>query len=255
MGRWMAIKNKKAASDAKKGVALARYSREIMSAARQGGGDPDINYRLRAAIDAAKAGGLAKDNIENAIAKATGALKGEELEELSYEGYGPGGIAMFIECETDNRNRTAGDIRSYFNKNNGNLGQDGCVAYMFEPKGRIVLQAKDSAHAETLMEHAIEAEAEDVLLHDDDGELYVEVLTDAKALNQVCEGMAKHMNEPFAPETVEITRICGVETAITDDETAKPLVKLIQQIEDHDDVNKLYHNADISEELWERYSG
>ena len=254
MGRWMAIKGKKAASDAKKGVALARYSREIMSAARQGGGDPSANFRLRAAIDAAKAGGLAKDNIENAILKATGALKGDELEELSYEGYGPGGVAMFIECETDNRNRTAGDIRSYFSKNNGNLGSDGCVAYMFEPFGRILIKASSPENAEQWMEWAIEADAHDVSLHEDDGDNWVEVLTVSTELNAVCERMKAVASEDFAPETVELTRIPSTMADVTDPEIAKPLVKLIGMIEDHDDVNKVYHNAEMPDELWEQFS-
>jgi YebC/PmpR family DNA-binding regulatory protein len=250
MGRWMAIKNKKAASDAKKGVALARYSREIMSAARQGGGDPSSNFRLRGAIDAAKAGGLSKDNIENAIAKATGALKGDDLESLSYEGYGPGGIAIFIECETDNRNRTAGDIRSYFNKQNGNLGQDGCVAFMFEPFGRIVIEAKNEDEANQWVEWAIEAEAHDVFTHNEDGDIFVEIITDAKALNNVCLALTEIATLPFTPETVELTRICGTETVVDNLAIAKPLIKLIGLIEDHDDVNKVYHNADIPEAVW-----
>jgi YebC/PmpR family DNA-binding regulatory protein len=254
MGRWMAIKGKKAASDAKKGVALARYSREIMSAARQGGGDPAANFRLRAAIDAAKVGGLAKDNIENAILKATGQLKGEELEELSYEGYGPGGVAIFIECETDNRNRTAGDIRSYFTKNNGNLGSDGCVAYMFEPYGRILVKANDEEHAVQWMEMAIEAEAHDVLLHDDDDEHWVEILTQATDLNAVCERLKDLATEPFEPETVELTRIPSTMADVADPEIAKPLVKLIGLLEDHDDVNKVHHNIEMSDALWEEYS-
>jgi YebC/PmpR family DNA-binding regulatory protein len=254
MGRWMAIKNKKAASDAKKGVALARYSREIMSAARQGGGDPDINYRLRGAIDAAKAGGLSKDNIENAIAKATGALKGDDLEAINYEGYGPGGVAIFIECETDNRNRTAGDIRSYFNKQNGNLGQDGCVAYLFEPFGRIVFECQNEAEANAWMEAAIEAEAHDVVLHEDDTPLYVEIITDAKRLNETCSRLSELRPAiPFAPETVELTRICSTSSPIDDEAVAKPLIKLIQLIEDHDDVNRIYHNAEIPEALWNLY--
>jgi len=254
MGRWMAIKGKKAASDAKKGVALARYSREIMSAARQGGADLSVNFRLRTAVDAASKGGLAKDNIENAILKATGQLKGDELEELSYEGYGPGGVAIFIECETDNRNRTAGDIRSYFTKNNGNLGSDGCVSYMFEPYGRILIKVNDEEHAEQWMETAIEAEAYDVLLHNDDDETWVEVITQATDLNAVCERMKALSTEDFAPDTVELTRIASTMANVTDPDIAKPLVKLIGLIEDHDDVNKVHHNIEMSDELWEQFS-
>jgi YebC/PmpR family DNA-binding regulatory protein len=250
MGRWMAIKNKKAASDAKKGVALARYSREIMSAARQGGGDPSSNFRLRGAIDAAKAGGLSKENIENAIAKATGALKGDDLESLSYEGYGPGGVAIFIECETDNRNRTAGDIRSYFNKYQGNLGQDGCVAFMFEPFGRIVIEAQHEETANQWVEWAIEAEAHDVFTHPQDGTFFVEVITEAKALNAICQALSEIASVPFTPETVELTRLCATETVVDDPSIAKPLIKLLSMIEEHDDVNKVYHNADIPESVW-----
>ncbi|XVJ51937.1 MAG: YebC/PmpR family DNA-binding transcriptional regulator [Vampirovibrio sp.] len=251
MGRWMAIKNKKAASDAKKGVALARYSREIMSAARQGGGDPSSNFRLRGAIDAAKAGGLSKDNIENAIAKATGALKGEDLESLSYEGYGPAGVAIFIECETDNRNRTAGDIRSYFNKHQGNLGQDGCVAFMFEPFGRIVLEMNSEAKALQWMDWAIEADAHDVQMESENGFYYVEIITEAKHLNTVCHTLSEIATEPFLPETVELTRLCATQTDIEDPIIAKALIKLLNAIEDHDDVNRVYHNAHLSEALWQ----
>ena len=250
MGRWMAIKNKKAASDAKKGVALARYSREIMSAARQGGGDPASNFRLRTAIDHAKAGGLSKDNIENAIAKATGALKGDDLEALSYEGYGPGGIAILIECETDNRNRTAGDIRSYFNRYNGNLGQDGCVAYLFEPVGRIVIPCQTEALANQWVEGAIEAEVQDVHLHAEDSLTYVEIITEAKALNAVCTTLSEIVSLPFEPETVELTRLCANETLVEEEAIAKPLLKLLAVLEDHDDVNKVYHNAEIPEAVW-----
>lgn len=252
MGRWMAIKHKKASADAKKGVALARYSREVMRAAQLGGPDPSGNFRLRTAIDKAKAGGLTKDAIEKAILKGSGQLQGEKLEDLSYEGYGPSGVAIFIEASTDNRNRTAGDIRSYFNKNDGNLGQDGSVAFLFEPQG--LLEVPLAAGEELqLWEWAAEVGADEVLFCDE--KQVWQLVCPPADVYAVAEALM-----PFLPDalhgSVEMIqhRVPTTSVAVTDAAVAKPLLKLLQALEAHDDVETVYCNADIDEALLEQFS-
>lgn len=238
MGRWGSIKHKKAASDAKRGVQMAKASREIMSAAKQGGGDVNFNVRLRTAVERAKAIGLPNAKIDNAIEKGTGSGSGDDLTELTYEGYGPGGVAIFIEAATDNKNRTAGDIRSYFNKNEGNLGQDGCVAYLFEELGLITLPKGKGLTFETVMEGAIEAGATDVK---DEDEAY-QILCAPTDLNEVTRALEA---QGLPVESAELTRWATTETDVTDESVAKPLLKLLEALDDHPDVNKVVTNANI----------
>jgi YebC/PmpR family DNA-binding regulatory protein len=241
--KWAQIKRTKAVKDAKRGANFAQCSREIIIAAKLGGGDPDGNFRLRTAITRAKAAGVPNDNIKRAIEKGTGASGGDNMEDLSYEGYGPGGVAIFIEAVTDNRNRTAGDIRSYFNKYQGNLGSDGCVAWIFEEKGLIrVLQS--GQNEETLFEKAIEAGAADFLANPDDETF--DILTTPLGLNRV----AQALNEQGIPiESAEVTRLPQNSVKVETEEMAKPLLKLLDAIESHDDVQHVYANFDMSEAI------
>lgn len=248
MGRWGSIKYKKAASDAKRGVAMAKASRDVMAAARSGGGDIAFNMRLRTAVDRAKAAGLPMSKIENAIEKGLGAGSGDAAEDLTYEGYGPGGVAIFIEASTDNRNRTAGDIRSYFNKYEGNLGQDGSVAYLFETTGLIqVSLIENSKTFEALFELAAEAGATDVQPSEEEADT-VNIYCEATELNTVSRNLEE---AGLSLQSAEVTRLCTTEVAITDPELAKPLLKLLQAIDEHDDVQRVYSNAHFADGLLE----
>ena len=238
-----ALNTKKAAKDAQKGVALAKLSRDIIVAAKVGGGDPAANFRLRTAIDKAKAAGLPNSRIENAIEKGAGGGASEEaMEHLTYEGYGPGGVAILIEVATDNRNRTAGDIRSYFNKYEGNLGQDGCVAYLFEEKGIIRCPKSEEKSFEDLLELAIEAGALDVQETDED---LVELITEPTELNSVCLAL----NESLTIQEAELTRIPQTHIQVETVELGKPLLKLLDLIEAHDDVQRVYANVEMEDRL------
>ncbi|MCX5921238.1 MAG: YebC/PmpR family DNA-binding transcriptional regulator [Candidatus Melainabacteria bacterium] len=248
MGRWMAIKNKKASSDAKKGVALAKYSMEIIKATKLGGLDISANFRLRTAIEKAKLGGLSKDSIENALLKGSGQLKSDNVEEVTYEGYGPGGVAIFIETTTENRNRTAGDIRSYFNKFEGNFGQDGCVAYLFAQKGQIIASYPASLSFDDVFELAVEAGAEDIQPDETFPESKVVIYTAYEELNAVCQAITTS-STVLKIEEAEITRIPATQAEVTTVEVGKPLYKLLAQLENHDDVQQVYCNATVDDEL------
>lgn len=212
-------------------------------AAKIGGGDPEGNFRLRTAIARAKAAGVPNDNIKRAIEKGLGAGTGDNMEELSYEGYGPGGVAIFIEAVTDNRNRTAGDIRSYFNKFSGNLGSDGCVAWLFEEKGVIKVNSQNQSE-EALFEQALEAGASDFAPnHDED---VFEIYTDPLALNQVAQALS---TAGVTIESAEVTRIPQNSVKVDSETVAKPLLKLLDAIESHDDVQHVYANFEIDEQL------
>lgn len=249
MGRWMAIKNKKGAADAQKGVALAKFSHNIIAAAKQGGPDPAGNFRLRTAIEKAKAGGLPMSKIENAIAKASGGSNTDEVEALTYEGYGPSGVAILIEIATDNRNRTAGDIRSYFNKFEGNLGQDGCVAYLFEERGLVEINPAEALKAgftlEGLLEVAADAGAMDVEeeIHEESGQPNWLVWTEPSELNAVCTGLTQ---AKLAIASAELTRLPQTWVAVDDYAVARPLFRLLEAIENQDDVQRVYSNAQFS---------
>ncbi len=246
--KWANIKHRKAAQDAKKGQAYAKFTREIIMAAKLGGPDPAGNFRLRTAIERAKSSGLPNDTIEKAIAKGAGQLKGEELENLTYEGYGPGGVAVYIQAMTDNRNRTAGDIRSYFNKYGGNLGETGCVGWIFEEKGQIHVPAAQY-NEDDLLEIALDSGADD--LHFNEEENVFELWTQPEALNTVCQAL----NERKIPiASAEITRIPQNMVEVTDGALAKPLLKLLDMIESHDDVQNVYANFEMDEAILEACS-
>jgi len=242
--KWANIKHRKAKVDAQKGAAFAKFSREIMLAVKEGGPDPNANFRLRTAIDKAKAAGLPNDNINRSIEKATGGGDNDNLESIVYEGYGPGGVAVLIEALTDNRNRTAGDIRSYFNKYSGNLGETGCVGWMFKEEGHISI-SKKGIDQDELFEHAINAGADDFVTDEDD---FYKVITVPAALQSVAESIE---SAGYKLESAEVTRnpqnIINVEEA----ETAKTLLKLLDNIENHPDVQQVYANFEIDDALIE----
>ena len=195
--KWSSIKHKKAATDAKRGKIFTRLIKEITVAARMGGGDIEANPRLRSAVQAAKADNMPKDNIERAIKKGTGELEGVNYEEIIYEGYGPGGAAVLVESLTDNKNRTVADIRSIFGKNGGNLGENGCVAWMFDKKGYIAIE-RSAVDEDALMEAALEAGAEDI--REDDSNY--EVITEPGEFQTICPAPLDPVPETFGPVTL-----------------------------------------------------
>jgi len=244
--KWSTIKHKKAKVDAQKGVTFAKYSREITMAAKSGGTNPDGNFRLRTALEKAKIAGLPNDNIKRALEKATAGGGADIIEEMTYEGYGPGGVAIIIETATDNRNRTAGDIRSYFNKNNGNLGETGCVGWMFKVEGAISIEI-DNIAQETLFDQAIEAGAEDFLVEEDE----YKIITTPESLQSVAENIEKL---GYKIKNVEITRNPINTILIDNTDTAKYLLRLLESIENHDDVQNVYANFEMDDSLIEQLS-
>ena len=230
------IKHKKALVDSRRAKLWSKLSKAIIVAARMGGGDPDANLRLRYAITDARALSMPKDNIERAIKKGTGELAGGDLEEILYEGYGPGGVAILCDILTDNRNRTAGEIRKIFDVHDGKLGATGCVAWMFDRKG-LCLIAKDKASEEKLMEIALEAGAEDVK---DDGEWY-QVTCDPDVYSAVTQALEA---AGIATESQEITRI-PKDTVDLDAGNARKVLKIVELLDDHDDVQSVSSNYNI----------
>ena len=238
--KWANIRHRKAAQDAKRGKIYTKLAREITVAAREGGGDPEKNPRLRAAIEKARKFNMPKENIERAIKRGTGELKGETYEEVTYEGYGPGGVAIIVKCLTDNRNRTASEVRHVFSKHGGNLGTSGCVSYLFERKGVITVPA-DKFDEETVMMAAIEAGAEDVV---NEGEKFV-IYTEPGELETVRKGLVD------AGVEVEEAKLDLIPTTTTrvEGETAQKVLKLLMALEDLDDVQEVYSNFDMPEEV------
>ncbi|HEY9712128.1 MAG TPA: YebC/PmpR family DNA-binding transcriptional regulator, partial [Chroococcales cyanobacterium] len=216
--KWANIKRQKAVVDAKKGAVYARMSREIIVAARMGGGDPNANFRLRQAIDRAKAEGVPNDNIARAIEKGAGGGAGDSMEELTYEGYGPGGIAVMVRCATDNRNRTAGEVRSYFSKFGGNLGETGCVGWNFKERGEVVVEKTGKTNEDDLLSAAIDAGADDIDFSQDEEAV---VLSEPGKLEQVREGISKAGYKVLSAE-VNMSPLSTVE--VTDKEVAKQLL-------------------------------
>ncbi len=245
--KWSTIKHKKAATDAKRGKLFTRYIRELTIAAR-GGADPDANPRLRSAIAAAKGVNMPKDNIDRAVAKGSGASGGADLEEIRYEGYGQGGVAILVDCVTDNRNRTVSDVRSAFNKGGGNMGESGCVAWMFHQKGQIMFD-RNEVSEDAIMEPALEAGAEDIADKEDEG--CIEVVTDPADFVNVKEALE---SADFTPQVAELSWIPENVIAI-EGEPAEKLLKLIERLEEVDDVQDVYANYDISEAEMERIHG
>lgn len=244
--KWSTIKHKKAKVDSQRAVVFQKYSRELMVAAKLGGADPNGNFRLRTAIDKAKAAGLPADNIKRAIEKGAGVGAGENFEELTYEGYAAGGAAVFIEALTDNRNRTAGDIRSYFTKFNGNLGESGCVGWMFKPVGAITFEK--SADYDALFEASINLGADDFLEEDEE----YKVITSVGNFQNVLEGLE---SEGFKAKSAELTRISENTIEVTDEKIAGRILKLLDKLEEHDDVQNVYSNFDIADEIMEKIEG
>jgi YebC/PmpR family DNA-binding regulatory protein len=238
--KWSSIKHKKAATDAKRGKIFTKLIKEITVSARMGGGDMEANPRLRAAILAAKSENMPKDNIERAIKKGTGELEGVSYEESIYEGYGPGGAAVLIESLTDNKNRTVADIRHIFSKRGGNMGENGCVAWMFDKKGYIAIENK-AVDEEGLMEAALDAGAEDI--REDDSNF--EVITAPEDFEAV---KAAIDNASISYLVAEVTMLPQTTTFLKANE-AEQMVKLMEALEDCDDVQKVYTNADIPDEI------
>ncbi len=240
--KWSTIKHKKGAADKKRGKIFTKLIKEITVAARMGGGDPEANPRLRQALAAAKAQNMPKENFERAIKKGTGELEGVSYEEIIYEGYGPGGVAVLVECLTDNRNRTIADVRYMFSKAGGNVGTDGCVAWMFDKKGLIAV-AKDAVDEDTLMEVALDAGAEDIR---DEGDVF-EVITEPAEFEAVQEAID---NAEIAYQMAEITMLPQTMTEVTGKE-AEQMIRFMDALDDCDDVQKFYTNADIPDEAFE----
>lgn len=239
--KWSSIKHKKGIADAKRGKIFTKLIKEITVAARMGGsGDPDANPRLRTAIAAAKAENMPKDNIERAIKKGTGELEGVNYEESIYEGYGPGGAAVLVESLTDNKNRAVADIRHIFSKCGGNLGENGCVAWMFDKKGYIVVE-RAVVDEDTLMEIALEAGAEDIR---EDGSNF-EVISAPEDF----EALKEAVDQSAIPHiAAEITMLPQSTNSLQGKE-AEQMIRLMEMLEDCDDVQKVYTNADIPEEM------
>jgi YebC/PmpR family DNA-binding regulatory protein len=241
--KWANIQHRKGTQDAKRGKLFTKLIREITVSARMGGGDPSNNPRLRAVIDKALTANMSKDVIERAIKKGTGANESDNYEEVRYEGYGPGGVAVMVDCLTDNRNRTVGEIRFAFSKAGGNLGTDGSVAYMFNKVG--VLSYAAGVDEDKLMEAALEAGADDVAVNEDGS---MDVLAAQENFEAV---RAALLAAGLPPESAEITQRAANTTAL-ELEDAEKMVRLLERLEDLDDVQNVYSNADISEEILEK---
>jgi YebC/PmpR family DNA-binding regulatory protein len=238
--KWANIQHRKGAQDKKRGKLFTKLIREITVAAKMGGGDIDANPRLRLAVDKAKAQSMPKDNIDRAIKRGSGEMDSDDFMEIRYEGYGPGGTAVMVDCLTDNRNRTVADVRHAFSKFGGNLGADGSVNYLFNEVGQLLFPAGTDEHA--VMDAAIEAGAEDVIT-DNDGS--IEVLTDPGDFEKVRNAMVAAGLEA---ESAEITMRASTNSELGVKEAAS-MIKMLEMLEDLDDVQDVYSNADISEDI------
>ncbi|MBC8439089.1 MAG: YebC/PmpR family DNA-binding transcriptional regulator [Deltaproteobacteria bacterium] len=240
--KWSTIKHKKGATDAKRGKIFTKIIKEITVAARMGGGDPETNPRLRSALISARSENMPKDTFERAIKKGIGDLDGVNYEEILYEGYGPGGVAVLVECLTDNRNRTIAEVRQVFNKAGGNVGTDGCVAWMFDKKGLIIVNKEDSDE-ETLMELALDAGAEDIK---EEAESF-EIICDPAEFEAVKEAIDAAQ---IKYEMAEITMIPQNMTKVEGKE-AEQMINFMEALDDCDDIQKFYSNADIPDEAFD----
>lgn len=237
--KWANIQHRKGRQDEKRGKLWSKLSKAIIVAAQLGGGDPDANFRLRKAVDDAKAASMPKDNISRAIKKGTGELAGGNLEEIVYEGYGPGGVAIMCEILTDNRNRTAPEMRSLFSKNGGELGKTGCVAYLFERKGMILIST-ETTDEESLIDLAIEAGAEDVTRVED----HFEVLCDPDVFSDVLLALEQ---AELKTEAAQISQLPN-DTVDLDADNGRKILKLMEALDDHDDVQSVASNFNIPDE-------
>lgn len=236
--KWSNIKRRKEKTDAKRGKEFTKLGREIAIAVRSGGPDPEVNSKLRDVIAKAKSANMPNDTIARSIKKASGDMGGESYEEVVYEGYGPGGVAVIVEAATDNRNRTAADVRHYFDKFGGNLGTTGCVSFMFDKKGLILIDKSVGKSEDELMMEALEAGAEDFNVDEE----YYEIITDPGDFSNVREALEKSQVE-F--ESADLEMIPQTTTKLTDDKQIELMEKLIDHLEDLDDVQKVYHNWEI----------
>ncbi|MCU7853010.1 MAG: YebC/PmpR family DNA-binding transcriptional regulator [Candidatus Thiodiazotropha sp. (ex Monitilora ramsayi)] len=238
--KWANIKHKKAANDKKRGKIWTKLIREITVAARIGGGEIDANPRLRLAVDKGLSANMPKDTIERAVKRGAGGAEGENYDEIRYEGYGPGGTAVMVDCMTDNRNRTASEVRHAFSKLGGNLGTDGSVAYLFTKQG--VLSYASGVDEDAVMEAAIEAGAEDVVTNDDSS---VDIITAPEVFSAVKDAL---IGAGFQPDNDEITYNAST-NAVLDESDADKLLRMVEMLEDLDDVQDVYTNAEISDEI------
>lgn len=243
--KWHSIKHKKAAADAKRGKVFTRHIRELTYAAKMGGGDPDSNAALRHAIDAAKTVNMPADNIKKAIMRGTGELEGVNYEGITYEGYGPGGVAILVECLTDNKNRTVAEIRHVFSKYNGNLGEKGCVAWMFSKKGMIIIP-QSAIEEDELMEIVLDNGAEDMKTEDEN----YEISSSVEDFSNVLEAIKA---KDIETESAEIAMIPSTFIKLTGKQ-AEQMLKLADKLEELDDVQNVWSNFDISAEEIEKYS-
>jgi YebC/PmpR family DNA-binding regulatory protein len=237
---WATIKHKKGAIDAKRGKLFSKLSRAIIIAARHGGGDPEMNLKLRYAIDKARQVSMPKDNIERAVKRGTGEVEGLTFEEVTYEGYGPGGVAILVEILTDNRNRTAGEIRKIFERSGGKLGSAGCVGYLFERKGIFSIEAS-ATDEDTLLGIALDAGADDLKRS---GTTF-DITCDPAVFNQVQEALTKN---GLTPVVAEISQLPKAPVDV-DAETGKKVLRLMEVLDDQEDVQNVYSNVTISEEM------
>ena len=239
--KWANIKHKKGKADAERGKIFTKIGREIAIAVREGGADPATNGKLRDVVAKAKASNMPNDNISRSIKKAAGESGNVTYEEITYEGYAPGGVAIIAEVVTDNRNRTASDVRHIFDKNGGSLGTTGSVGYMFDMKGLILIEHEPGMDEDELMMQALEAGAEDVQVTEEVFEIY----TAPNDFSAVREGLE---NEGYAFLSAERTKIPQNTVAVSDEETLQKVQKLLEMLDDNDDVMNVYHNADLPEE-------
>lgn len=235
--KWSNIKRKKAKVDAKKGKVYSKLSKMIIVATREGGPDPEHNFRLNDIIEKAKSANMPNENIERAIKRGSGELGGADIEEIVYEGYGPGGIAIMLDATTDNRNRTAGELRHIFDKHGGNLGESGCVAWMFDRKGLIIIEKAEDVDIEEIMMIAIDAGAEDIKEHDDS----IEIETDVETFSAVKKALK---DSDIIISADEITYIPKSTVEISKDEIERA-EDLINTLEEHDDVQNVYFNCEM----------
>lgn len=241
--KWANIKHRKAAQDAKRGKIFTKIIRELVVAAKQGGGNIEDNPKLRQVVDKALGANMTRDTINRAIARGAGGDDDSNMEEVTYEGYGAGGIAVLVETLTDNRNRTVAEVRHAFNKHGGNLGTDGSVAYMFERRGQIFFD--NSIEEEALMDAALEAGAEDIVTIDDGSFEVVTDWTEFMAVKDALEAAG------FTAAAAEVAMVADVQTEL-DKDGAEKIMKLVDRLEDLDDVQNVYTNADISAEIMEQ---
>jgi YebC/PmpR family DNA-binding regulatory protein len=239
--KWSNIKHKKGRQDAIRGKIFSKYSKAIAVAVKEGGSDPLSNAKLRDIIAKAKAENMPNDNIERAIKKGAGELGGSNYEEITYEGYGPGGTAIIVETLTDNKNRTAGDVRFIFDKNGGNLGTSGCVSFLFERKGQLMIEKNQNINEDDLMMIALEAGAEDFIV-DEEG---YEIITDPNDFSTLREILEK---EGISFVSAEVAMIPNTETSIGE-EDMKKMKKMLDMFDDHDDIQEVYHNWDMPDDI------